>query len=286
LLPASSKTLSILIIRLSSLGDVLLTTPAVRSLRNTFPSARIDFMLKEQYAELLQNNPHISSIITFPEPADFDTLNRMIAKLRDQYDIIIDLHTSLRSYQLRKRLNAGRVLKYKKRRLLRWLLVNCKRDYYPQEFSIPTAYIEAMKPLGVVDDGTGLEWHITEDKVQRFLEIAELNEKPPQKPVALCPGASFATKRWDSERWMELAEKMAERNHLIWVFGDESDREVGERIQTIYSDRIINLCGKLSLAEAGAGFDECPKEHFCCMKDISVDRVMEFVRELEEEIGE
>jgi len=347
LLAASEKDKSFIIIRLSSLGDILLTTPALRCLHKTYPSARIDYLVKERYAELLTGNPHLTSVIPFPEPADYDALSKIVTRLKGNYSTVIDLHTSLRSYQIRKRLDADQVYHYKKRRFKRWILVNCKRDYYPADFSIPSAYIDAMAPLGVEDDGEGMEWQNAYGCRGQFLQKAMLDTEPEIQPIALCPGASFATKRWVQKRWVELAEKLLKGDAPIWVFGDDSDRETGEMIVKIDPERVVNFCGSLSIPESGAGlsfcryavthdagplhmaaavntpvlaifgstvprfgfapfriphriaeidlscrpcshlgFNECPKEHFRCMKDLSVERVLELVKELEGEIEE
>ncbi len=337
---------SFLIIRLSSLGDILLTTPAIRCLRNNFPSARIDFLVKERYRELLEDNPHISSVISLPEPANWEVLNEMMSSLRNQYDVVVDLHTSLRSFYLRNKLGAEKVFRYRKHRAARWMLVNFKRDYYPKDFSIPQAYFEALAPLKVSPDGEGLEWQGALQRREKFLSIAGLEEPPELKPIALCPGASYPTKKWPQEYWVRLAEKLMLTKRPLWIFGDKSDREVGQLLGALKPDKVVNFCDRLSIAESGAGlshchlavthdagpshmaaavgtpvvaifgstvprlgfrpyripnrvaevelscrpcshlgYNECPKAHFRCMKDLSVERVVELVKELEGEVG-
>ncbi len=208
LLPTLDTHQSFLIIRLSSLGDILLTTPALRCLRGVYPDARIDVVVRQRYEELLQDNPHISSLISFPEPADRKALQKLASQLRSRYGTVIDLHTGLRSGYLRRNLRAARVLAYRKRRLARWILVKFKKDLYGSEFSVPRAYLKALAPLGVQDDGGGLEWPAALNKREQFPEIASLDGLPEAPPIALCPGASFPTKRWPVELWGELTEKL------------------------------------------------------------------------------
>lgn len=257
MLSVSDTDSSFLIIRLSSLGDILLTTPAVRCLRKTYPHARIDFLVKERYVELLKGNQNPSNIIALPEPADRKTLTDIIKPLRNHYQTVIDLHTGFRSAYVRRRLGTERTLKYDKKRFKRWLLVRFKKNYYDGDFSIPLAYLQAMQPLGVVDDGGGLDWPGALQKRESFLRFANLTEAPNPKPVALCPGASFFTKRWPVEKWRELAAILLERGENLWIFGEASDRETGEVLRSVNPAGVRNFCGKLNLQQAGAALSLC-----------------------------
>ena len=346
-LSASDRPASFLIIRLSSLGDILLATPALRGLRRTFPGAPIDVLVKERYAELLERNPNISSLITLKEPAGWADLPKLISRLRNRYQIVVDLHTSLRSFYLRRGIKANRTLKYNKRRLARWMLIKTKRNIYGADFSVPLAYLEALAPLGVRDDGGGLDWPEALDRQAQFLQTASLGAASNPKPIALCPGASFPTKRWPVEYWQELVEKLLKTERILWVFGDQSDRDTGERLRRADPGRITNFCGSLSLAEAGAGlslcraavthdagpahmaaavgvpvlaifgstvtqfgfrpfrvphriaevelpcrpcshlgYPQCPLKHHRCIKDLSADRVLSLLENLEKETSQ
>jgi heptosyltransferase-2 len=257
LLPDSDNPQSCLIIRLSSLGDILLTTPALRSLHKTHPQARIDVLVRSQYRELLEDNPHISGLLSPEEPLDGKALKKLTADLNGRYKVVIDLHTSLRSAFLRRRLGAQTVLKYQKRRLVRWFLVRLKRNFYGGASSIPLAYLEALQGIGVEDDGQGLEWPAALARRQQFLSIAGLESEPDSQPIALCPGASFATKRWPLESWKGLAFRLVEKGYSLWIFGDKTDQEAGVDLEAIDFERIRNFCGDLSIAESGAGLSFC-----------------------------
>ncbi|MCX6639568.1 MAG: glycosyltransferase family 9 protein [bacterium] len=248
---------SILIIRLSSLGDILLTTPILRCLHRSFPQTRLDVLVRSRYSDLLSNNPNINTLVTLNDPADFSALRGIEKQLRGRYEVVVDLHTSLRSSYLRKGLSAKQILIYDKRRWARWLLVNFKLNRYPDHFSIPQAYFQALRPLGVVDDGLGLDW--PEALLQRdvFLQSASLTSAPDPKPVALCPGASYATKRWPLDYWTELVEGLLQRGQRLWIFGDKNDVEAGEQLQAIDPERVCSFCGKLSIAQSGAGLSCC-----------------------------
>ncbi|MFH1862209.1 MAG: glycosyltransferase family 9 protein [bacterium] len=258
------QTPSFLIIRFSSLGDILLLTPALRCLRREFPSAQIDVVLKERYRELLAENPHVDDLILLPDQANFAELKELAISLRSRYQTVVDMHTGLRSFYLRSRIAASQVLKYRKQRFKRWVLVQLKGNLYPAGFTVPGAYLRALAPLGVRDDGEGLEWLSAFKARPRFLEKLALDKAPDAKPIAICPGASFATKRWFDEYWAELIQLLLASQREIWIFGDNGDVELGQRLQDIHPLRIRNFCGSLGLLEAGVGLS-------CCEVAITLD---------------
>jgi heptosyltransferase-2 len=248
---------SILLLRLSSLGDILLLTPALRGLRAAQPQARIDLLTSARFAELLQGNPHLTNLILCPDHPDPSALQKLVADLRGRYDVVVDLHTNLRSFYLRRRLQARKILKYKKRRLARWLLVRLKWNLYHGDFSIPQAYLRALQPWGAQDDGRGLEWPAAKAKLPEFMRLAGLARIPAPRPIALCPGASHFTKRWPETRWRELVRRLLEIEPTLWVFGDKEDSLIGELLFKTHPERIVNFCGRLTLAPAGAGLSLC-----------------------------
>jgi ADP-heptose:LPS heptosyltransferase len=95
---------SICILRLSSLGDIILTTPLIRSIRKAFPDACIDMIIADHFAEVIQNNPHINSVLTINTKSGMIHFFKQILSIRKdkpKYDIIIDIHDSIRSKIIR-----------------------------------------------------------------------------------------------------------------------------------------------------------------------------------------
>jgi len=229
----------------------------LRCLRKAFPEAQIDFLVKEQYAELLNGNPHLNNLITLPEPGDRNQLTNLCRTLKNRYQTVVDLHTSLRSNYIKPRIGAKTILSYNKHRFRRWLQVKTKHSFYRSEFSVPQSYLEALKPLGVEDDGDGLEWPEIKNHIDRFYSVAELDRTLTEKSVALCPGASFGTKIWPLEKWRQVVSELLNRDVHLWIFGDKHDEDTGDALKRLAPDKIKNFAGKLTISESAAGISLC-----------------------------
>src|SRR4030065_368410 len=97
----------ILVVRLSSLGDILLTTPLIRSLKKTNPKLEIHFLLREEYQDVLINNPHLSKLITIKREDSSSNTKDILSQ--NKYDFVIDLQNNLRSRNLTSQLNCPKV---------------------------------------------------------------------------------------------------------------------------------------------------------------------------------
>lgn len=247
----------ILIVRLSSIGDIVLTTPVVRALRRRFPSAEIHYLVKAAYAGLVSENPNLDAVITFPDHARIKDLRRLLVRLRaNRYDLCIDLHRSWRTAILR-RLLAGRWLTYRKHVVRRALYVVTKNE----RLALPPAverYFRAVAPLGLSDDGRGTELHLPATVVWQTTTLLRQAGWAPGPTVGLVPGAGYFTKRWPPERFAELAVRLhAAVGSQILVFGSEADRAAAETIVGAVGEGGLNLAGRLSLMESVAALDCC-----------------------------
>ncbi len=147
--------MKILVVRFSSIGDIVLTTPVVRCLKTQL-DAEIHFVIKEQYQSLLQNNPYIDKIFLLR-----DSLGALVRELHvEKYDCIIDLHQNLRTRILKWRLGV-RAFSFDKLNIEKWLMVNFKINHLPDKH-IVERYLETAKPLGIKNDALGLDYFIPE----------------------------------------------------------------------------------------------------------------------------
>ena len=142
----------ILIIRFSSLGDVILTTPVIAALKAKFPHSELFFLTKAGYGDLLRNDPRIFSLVEL-DPAGKDRglseFMSLISELRSyDFDLLVDLHSNLRSFLVRHLVKSRIKLKYNKRWLSRFLMVHFK-FLKTRPVSTVNSYLEVLKQLNV-----------------------------------------------------------------------------------------------------------------------------------------
>ncbi|MCK4594255.1 glycosyltransferase family 9 protein, partial [bacterium] len=167
-----------LVIRLSSLGDVILTTPFLRALRRRFPEAEIHFLTKTVYAGLIETHPAVDSVIPFDTNVKH-ALSQAVKRLRtNRYDIIFDLHKNLRSVPLSRMAKPCRILRIDKATLRRRLLIGLKIDLLKERGDMPAVYIKSGEALGLEDDGGSPDIHPSAEAVQRAEEVLAVLEKP------------------------------------------------------------------------------------------------------------
>jgi heptosyltransferase-2 len=254
-----------LILRLSSIGDIVLSSPLIRALRRKFPEARIDYLLRDEYADLVQWNPHVSATFTFPRNGGWRELMEERRRIRESgYDLLIDIHDSLRS----RVLTAGhRTVRIRKRKLARWLLVHGRRSSYARlggAPSVPERYLETVAHLGVQDDGGGLDLYPPPEAADRVTRLlAETGTGTDARFVGVCPGARHATKRWPPERFGAVAAALAkERGWGVLIFGSEEERGLCSTVERTVREHapdvsIINAAGRLALGDTAAAMDRC-----------------------------
>lgn len=250
------------IFRLSSLGDILLTTPFIRALRKAAgPDAQIDFVVKEQYADLVRYNPHLSVIHTLESGGSLGALFPLAAELRKQkYEVVFDLHRSLRTVALRMLMNAPRNEVVNKHTLRRWQLVHRKVGIGKGFLNAVERYSELLIPYGIQPDDSGLEVAIPEDILRRTAEQVAARVNPHAKvAIGICPGARHFTKRWPREKYVVVAQRLIkEAGASILLFGGHEERDVCERIaRQLPAASVLNLAGPFSILETAAAMDAC-----------------------------
>jgi len=235
---------NILIIRLSSLGDILLTTPLLRSLKSKFQDIKIDFVVKPQYQDVLKLNPHISNLYLYEK--DEEKSESLISDLRKkQYDAVIDLQNNFRSLKIKRSLNA-KSFEFNKRTLDKFLLVNFKINRLADAPQIPFRY--ALSVPGLELDDRGLELHTDNDPG------TSLEGK--NKLIGFAPGSRHFTKMWPREYYKILGNKLREAGYEIALFGGNEDIPVCSEISKQIPGS-INLCNDDNLLQIAADMKKC-----------------------------
>lgn len=250
--------MKVLIIRFSSIGDIVLTTPVVRTVKTQVDNAEVHFATKIQFKSIFDANPYIDKMHYLE-----DSLPALVKALRkEKFDFVIDLHNSLRSRVIRVMLGAPSKA-FHKLNWKKWLYVNLKINQLPA-VHIVDRYLAAAAPLGVRNDSLGLDYFIPEQ------DEVPMEWLPPgfrDGYVAYAIGAQHATKRLPLVRMIELCDRI---NRPIVLLGGKDDAENAEKIASFFKKSsgsepfeeglrelnkktiIYNACGKFNLNQSAS----------------------------------
>lgn len=232
------QIIKILVIRFSSIGDIVLSTPVLRCIREQLPNAEIHFLTKLKFKEVSLHNPRINFFYYLKEE-----IIELVPELKAQcFDYVIDLQNNNKSRKLRRMLQVKASV-VNKLNIRKFLLTAFKINLLPEKH-IVDRYLDTLKVLGVNNDGKGLEYYIgREDEVtQEDIPTAHSHGY-----IAFVIGATYFTKRLPVEKWKELCSKV---NHPIIILGGAAEQQIGEEIAELDPIRIYNACGKFSLNES------------------------------------
>lgn len=252
--PIQKKQLKILIVRLSSIGDIILTTPLIRQVRQRFPSAQIDFLIKEEFIELISTNSHISNIIRYRKKNGLSELREIKNRIQQtRYDLFIDIHKNFRSYYLRFFSHASKKKTYRKFIFKRSLLVWFGLNMYKEILPVYERYFIALQSFEIKYDNKGTELRVPEDKIKKIQSLLTEKNCVRSPLVLICPGASSENKKWLPEKFSRMADELCKKkNTSIILHGGKSDIQTCNKIQNMMRHSAVNLAGSLSLLESAA----------------------------------
>ena len=230
----------ILVIRFSSIGDIILTTPVVRVLSEQL-GAEVQFLTKPAFAPILQANPFVSRIFTLSD--DFDNMVKDLSA--QHYDHIIDLHHNIRTRRIKMALKRP-AKAFHKLNFQKWLLVRFGIDRLP-DVHIVDRYLAAASDLGVKPDGKGLDLFIPqESKVNVQVDFGLV----PNTYVAIVTGAAHQTKCMTTEQMIRLCHLL---NKPVILLGGKDEIEKAENIMHgVEKLNVVNACGKLNLLQSAS----------------------------------
>jgi ADP-heptose:LPS heptosyltransferase len=230
-----------LILRFSSIGDIVLTTPVVRCLKQQVKDAEIHYAVKKSFSSVLEHNPHIDKKLFLD-----NNLSELILQLKkEKYDYVIDLHHNLRTFITRKKLGVTS-FSFDKINFKKWLMVNFKINLLPKVHIIDR-YMDTLKPFGVVNDGKGLDYFISDEDEKALTKIPVAHQKG---YVGFVIGAKHFTKQLPEEKISSICKKI---NQPLILLGGKEDYEKGEVIIRMAGhSTIYNACGKFSINESAA----------------------------------
>ena len=230
----------ILVIRFSSIGDIVLTTPVVRALHLQL-GAEVHFLTKMAFAPIVQYNPHIARVITLSD--DFKSLIQALK--REEYDYVIDLHHNFRTKRIKIALGKSSSSFYKLN-FEKWLLVHTGVNRLP-DIHIVDRYMEAAAPLGVQKDQLGLDWFIPDNKK---VEIeAEFNFSIGHY-VAFVIGAAHATKCLTPEQIISICQQL--NTHVILLGGKDEIDKANLILESVPTGNVKNGCGRYDILQSSS----------------------------------
>ncbi len=321
----------ILIIRLSSIGDIVLTSLVVRCLKNQIENAEIHFVSKEQYVSILKSNPYIDKVHVLEENM-WDLIQEIAS---EKFDYIIDLHHNFRSARLKRNIKA-KAFSVNKLNWQKMLLIRFKINNLPNKH-IVDRYLETTAPLHIQNDGKGLDYFIPEKDEFKKTDLPALFQKG---YVAFVIAGTYATKKLPVEKISEICQKT---NYPVILLGGKQEFAEGEKVLSQSKGNVLNFAGKINLNKSASlvrdarvvltndtglmhiaaafqkkilsfwgntvadfgmepympnpaskrlevenlkcrpcsklGFQKCPKKHFKCMNEISVDEAVKWIEE-------
>ncbi len=229
-----------MIIRFSSIGDIVLTTPVVRCLKQQLPGNEIHFLTKKQYIPILEANPYIDKIYSIQ-----NKIEEIIPELRkENYDQIIDLHKNFRSKGVILKLQKP-FTSFDKINIEKWLMVNLKINRLPKIHIVDRCF-QSVEKLGVKNDKLGLDYFIpSKDEI-------DLKFLPPSHQsgfIGWVIGAKFKTKAYPEDKIIEVCKKI---DKPFVMLGGPEDAEMGERIKKEVGEKVYNSCGKFNLNQSAS----------------------------------
>lgn len=230
----------ILIIRFSSIGDIVLTTPVVRCLKEQGENVEIHYLTKRPFKSLLENNPFITKIHVIDK-----NVSEVISDLKkENFDRIIDLHNNLRTKEVKMKLRKPAV-SFNKMNFKKWLIVRFKlRNMILPH--IVDRYMETVSSMGVKNDTKGLDYYIpSKDEIN----LSSLPLSHQSGYIAFVIGAKHYTKQLPAEKIISICKKI---DQPIILLGGKEDTECAAEVEKAVGGMIFNACGKYNLNQSAS----------------------------------
>jgi ADP-heptose:LPS heptosyltransferase len=231
----------ILVVRFSSIGDIVLTFPVVRCIKEQVIDSEVHYLTKPNFETLL-------TACEFTDKTHFlsKDLKEMVRLLKqEQFDIVIDLHNNLRTHLLTFQLGV-KCYRFPKLNFQKWFLTQFKINCLPEKHVVDR-YFETVATLGVINDGKNNQFYIPSSEI---VDCRTTYDLAPKSYLAVAIGAQFATKRIPESKLLEI---LSQVSLPIVLLGGKEDFSKAERIcQKLSNQSINNACGKHSLLESAS----------------------------------
>ncbi len=227
-----------LIIRFSSIGDIVLTTPVIRCLKKQLPDAEIHYLTKHNFKSIISSNPYVDKIFTLG--LSWEIL--MYQLKSEDYDFVIDLHNNLRTWRIKKELRI-KSASFSKLNIKKWIYTNLKWNVMPS-IHIVDRYLKTVEEFGIINDEEGLNYFLSDND---FITENDIPVSHQAGYIGIVIGAAHTTKKLPINKLKILCDMI---DHPIILLGGPEDRNAGDIISAGNPIKIYNACGKFSLNES------------------------------------
>lgn len=234
------NTIKFLIIRFSSIGDIVLTTPVLRNLKQQVENVEIHYITKPQFKSILESNPYVDKVHVLKK-----SLKETVNELKyEHFDYVVDLHRNIRTARFKNRLKTIS-FSFDKLNKEKWMLVNFKKNNLP-DTHIVDRYIDTLKVFDVKNDEQGLDYFIPEkDEV----DVKTISEELINGYVGLVVGAYHYTKKLTKEKIIAICKQI---DKPILLLGGPDNKEEGEEIKNAIGKNIYNTCGVYNINQSAS----------------------------------
>lgn len=240
--------LKVLVVRFSSIGDIVLTTPVLRCLKTQLNNVEIHYITKQKFATVIEHNPYIDKLITIK-----NNVSEIITELKkENYDYVIDLHHNLRTLNLKKALNT-KSFSYNKLNWQKFLIVNFKINQLPKHH-IVDRYLDTIQSLGVKNDNKGLEYFISENDAVDVKTLLPMSFQNGFNTLVI--GGSYFTKQIPLNKLQEICTKS--KLPLV-ILGGKEDAELGKKLTEQFPQHTYNTAGTLTINQSASIIKQCEK---------------------------
>ncbi len=247
------KQIRFLLFRLSSLGDIVLTTFLPKMLKELYPGCQIDFVTTLSFSDIYKHNPYIDNLIIYDKSwtkAEYNIQKIDLLSGNRKYDYFIDLHNTHRSRFFSKGL-ADNITRIKKNRIQKLALVYFKKNLFPENYSVAKNYLDSLNFI------ENKNWDI-ETEIWLKDEVKKEDKIDNVYKIAIAPGAKHFTKRYPAEKLLEFAKKLSTLGDCRFVLlGSNDEKEQCTAIEAGLGGISTNLASATTILETAVQLSSC-----------------------------
>ena len=247
----------VLIVRLDKIGDVLLSTPVIKAMREACPDSYIAFMVRPYAKEILEDNPYLNEVIVYDKNGSqrgfLKNLSFIRSLRRKKFDIALILHPTTRTHLVVSSAGIPRRIGYNKK----WGFLLTTRVPHTKQYGLKHEIdyaLDILRYIGLEPKDKALYMPVnnrSEHKIDALFKESGISKN--DRCIAVNPGASCASKRWSADRFAKVANRLIEKcGAKIVVLAGEADKRFGDKVASLLEKNCVNLSGRTSVADVAS----------------------------------